>query len=74
MINDPNELPSLALGQAIQLELIPRTRFNDFNGPRVAAFLLRHRHLWRAVILDRIGLCGATDLSRAHQVPRRSAQ
>jgi hypothetical protein len=42
--------------QEIQLELIRRTRFNEFDGEKIAAILAKHRDLWRAVLLDRFGL------------------
>ena len=42
--------------QEIQLELIRRTRFNAFDGPRVLAGLNAHRNLWDAVLLDRFGI------------------
>jgi hypothetical protein len=42
--------------QDIQLEIIRRTRFNDFDGEKVHASLLKYRSLWRAVLLDRPGL------------------
>src|SRR4051794_12587445 len=42
--------------QEIQLELIRRTRFNALDGERVYASLLKHRSLWRAVLLDRQGV------------------
>jgi hypothetical protein len=42
--------------QEIQLELIRRTSFNDFNGERVCELLERHRERWRAVLLDRPGV------------------
>jgi hypothetical protein len=42
--------------QDIQLELIRRTRFNDFDGERVCQLLDKHRGLWRAVLLDRPGV------------------
>lgn len=42
--------------QDIQLELVRRSSFNAFDGEKVAASLLRHRHLWRAVLMDRLGL------------------
>jgi hypothetical protein len=53
-----NESLSLrdATVQDIQLELLRRTRFNDLDGARVAASLLRHRDLWLAVLLDRPGV------------------
>ena len=51
--------PSLALRDAsvqdIQLELIRRTRFNNFDGERVVASLLRHRALWLGVLFDHVG-------------------
>jgi hypothetical protein len=53
-----SEAPSLreASVQDIQLELLRRTRFNDLNGEKVCASLLRHRHLWLAALLDRPGV------------------
>ena len=42
-----------ATPQEIQFEFLRRTRFNDFDGPRVARDLLAHRELWRAVIFGR---------------------
>jgi hypothetical protein len=42
--------------QEIQLELIRRTRFNDFDGERVYASLLENRDLWVAVLLDKPGV------------------
>lgn len=42
--------------QEIQLELIRRTTFNDFDGQRVYDSLLKHRDLWLAVLLDRPGV------------------
>jgi hypothetical protein len=39
--------------QDIQLELLRRTRFNALDGERVCASLLKHRPLWRAILLDR---------------------
>jgi len=42
--------------QEIQLELIRRTKFNAFDGERIYASLLKHRNLWRAVLLDRPGI------------------
>lgn len=51
---------SLSLRQAsvqdIQLELLRRTRFNALDGEKVYASLLKHRHLWMAVLLDRPGV------------------
>jgi hypothetical protein len=53
-----NEALSLreASAQDIQLELLRRTRFNALDGERVHASLLKHRHLWLAVLLDRPGV------------------
>jgi hypothetical protein len=55
-----SELPALPLGQAtaqdIQLELIRRRRFNDFDGQAVAAKLMDHRDLWEAAMMDRLAL------------------
>jgi hypothetical protein len=53
-----NETLSLrdASVQDIQLELLRRTRFNALDGEKVCASLLRHRHLWRAALLDRPGV------------------
>lgn len=52
--------------QDIQLELIRRTRFNAFDGQRVYDFLMKHRHLWQAVILDRLGYVATTGDSGAN--------
>jgi hypothetical protein len=49
--------------QDIQLELIRRSSFNAFDGERVVASLLAHRHLWEAVLMDRLGF------SRAGRLP-----
>lgn len=38
--------------QDIQLELIRRRQFNNFDGSRVVRDLLEHRDLWEAVLLD----------------------
>src|SRR5712691_6426965 len=42
--------------QDIQLELLRRTSFNALDGERGHASLLKHRHLWLAVLLDRPGI------------------
>lgn len=57
MIND-NSDPRLseASVQDIQLELIRRASFNEFDGPKVAESLLRHRDKWKAAWMTRIGL------------------
>lgn len=41
--------------QAIQLDLMRRSSYNDFEGEQVASDLLNHRRLWCAAILDRLG-------------------
>src|SRR5437764_284351 len=52
----PEPLPlTEASVQEIQLELIRRWRFNQFDGPKVVASLRAHRKLWRAVLMDRLG-------------------
>lgn len=60
------ELPSLPLGEAtaqdIQLEIIRRWKFNEFDGQAVAAILFEHRELWQAVMMDRLALTGFGDL------------
>lgn len=45
-----------ATAQDIQLELLRRTNFNALEGERIYNSLLRHRHLWRAALLDRPGV------------------
>jgi hypothetical protein len=49
--------------QEIQLELIRRTTFNALDGEKVYASLLKHRHLWRAVLLDRPGIANYAEPS-----------
>ena len=52
----PEPLPlTEASVQEIQLELMRRRRFNQFNGPKIVASLRRHRALWQAVLMDRLG-------------------
>ena len=41
--------------QEIQLELIRRWRYNEFDGRKVVASLRRHRSLLPAVFMDRLG-------------------
>lgn len=50
---------SEATVQEIQLELVRRRRFNDFDGGLVVASLERHRELWVAVCMDRLGVASA---------------
>ena len=47
--------------QEIQLELIRRGSFNDFDGPLIADVLVANKHLWSAVIFDREGYCDFTE-------------
>lgn len=42
--------------QDIQLELIRRRRFNEFDGSKVVDSLLHHRDLWRGAYMDRWGV------------------
>jgi hypothetical protein len=58
-----NDQPLLrdATVQDMQLELIRRHRYNLFDGHRVYDFLMKHRHLWRGVIMDRLGYVGLDD-------------
>ena len=42
--------------QQIQLELIRRRRFNEFDGAKIAGSLLRNRELWLAAYMDRFGV------------------
>jgi hypothetical protein len=52
----PEPLPlTEASVQEIQLELIRRRKFNQFNGSRIVASLRHHRTIWRAVVFDRQG-------------------
>jgi hypothetical protein len=53
---DPSRTLEETSVQELQLELIRRSRFNDFDGKRVVRTLLVHRDLWEAVILDRFGV------------------
>jgi hypothetical protein len=52
----PEPLPlTEASVQEIQLELIRRRRFNQFDGKKIVASLRQHRKLWQAVVFDREG-------------------
>lgn len=53
------QLLSEASVQDIQLELIRRHKYNEFDGQRVYDFLMKHRELWQAVIMDRLGYVSA---------------
>jgi hypothetical protein len=54
------KLASMSLSEAsvqeIQLELIRRRRFHEFDGQRVVACLLENRELWEAVMMDRLAI------------------
>lgn len=54
------EMAATPLGKAtvqeIQLELIRRRKSHAFNGQRVADFLLDHKDLWEAVMMDRLAI------------------
>ena len=50
--------------QDIQLELLRRTRFNDLDGERVSASLVKHRRLWLAALPDRPGVPDCTQPGR----------
>lgn len=49
--------------QDIQLELIRRQQFNNFDGERVVADLLTHRDWWQAVLMDGLDLIKLRDLN-----------
>jgi hypothetical protein len=67
----PSEPLADATVQDIQLELIRRTRFNAFDGERVVASLLAHRHLWEAVLMDRFGFTRVGHLPAAGLIKLR---
>jgi hypothetical protein len=52
---NPGLLLRDATMQELQLEVIRRRRFNGYDGEKVYAILQRHRHLWRAALLDSLG-------------------
>ena len=56
-------LLSNATVQEIQLELIRRTSYNDFDGQKVYKSLMRHHDLWQAVLLDRPGIANYAEPS-----------
>jgi hypothetical protein len=43
----------LSKAQELQLELIKDASFNCFDGPRVVEDLLKHRDLWKGVMMTR---------------------
>jgi hypothetical protein len=60
--------------QEIQLELIRRASFNEFDGERVVKSLLANRKSWIAVLMDRPALAreesGLVDLIKLRDLPR----
>jgi len=54
--HDSNLKLADATVQEIQLELIRRASFNEFDGPKVVESLQRHRDKWRAVWMTRFGV------------------
>ena len=54
----------MASPQELQLELIRRASFNDFDGDRVADDLLLHRELWSGALIDGLGLVKLRDLDQ----------
>jgi hypothetical protein len=53
----PNGKPAKGVTkiQAIQLDLLRRSSFNNLDGPQVVRDLLSHRQLWCAALIDRLG-------------------
>lgn len=53
----PNGKPAKGITkvQAIQLDLVRRSSFNNLNGSQVVRDLLGHRQLWCAALIDRLG-------------------
>ncbi|CAN5363343.1 hypothetical protein BH11PLA2_BH11PLA2_38570 [soil metagenome] len=52
--------------QEIQLELIRRRRFNQFDGQKTHDFLMKHRDLWIGVTMDRFGYISEKADAAAH--------
>lgn len=57
--------------QEIQLELIRRAGFNACDGERVVKSLERHRELWEAVLMDRLGVTGTGGLAASGLIKLR---
>lgn len=58
--------------QDIQLELIRRRSFHSFNGSMIFASLQRHRDLWLAAWMTRLGfMAGEEGLSPMSLIPLR---
>lgn len=58
--------------QDIQLELIRRRSFNSFNGSMIFVSLQRHRDLWLAAWMTRLGvMAGEEGLSPMSLIPLR---
>jgi hypothetical protein len=53
---NPDQPLRAATVQEIQLELVRRTRFNDFDGEQVCVLLDQYRGHWQAVLLDHPGV------------------
>jgi len=47
--------------QEIQLELIRRRRFNQFDGQKTYDFLMKNRDLWIGAVMDRFGYFSNTE-------------
>ena len=54
--NQPNMKLCDATVQEIELELIRRRRFNEFDGPKIVESFERNPKLWIAAYMDRFGL------------------
>jgi hypothetical protein len=72
----PEPLPlTEASCQEIELELMRRRCFNQFDGPKIVASLRRHRSLWLAALKDRPGLAsdgetlGGLELIKLRDLP-----
>lgn len=44
--------------QELQFQLMRQASFNSFDGEKVVKSLLKHKDLWRGVIMDRAGYAG----------------
>ena len=62
MVDEINET------QKLVLELIKRASFNNFNGRAVVDDLIKNKHLWRAVVMDREGY-DCIDLIKLRDLP-----
>lgn len=57
--------------QQIQLELIRRHQYNNFEGEKVFADLMAHRDWWEAVLMDTYGLASVRGLPGAGLIKLR---